>query len=145
MYQRKRGVAQYGKVSTVSEVEYASPHRLVQMLMEGALDKISIAKGHMERRDIPNKGKYISWAMSIINGLRGSLDLDKGGEIAANLENLYEYMNRRLMEASRTNQTQILDEVFSLLVEIKEAWDAIPDHIKGVPATPSAGIQSLAV
>jgi flagellar biosynthetic protein FliS len=72
LYQ-KRGAQQYGKVAVGSEVNFASPHRLVQMLMEGALEKIAIAKGHMARREYEAKGKHINWAISIINGLRGSL------------------------------------------------------------------------
>jgi flagellar protein FliS len=129
LYQ-KRGAQQYGKVAVGSEVNFASPHRLVQMLMEGALEKIAIAKGHMERSEFEAKGKHINWAVSIINGLRGSLNLEEGGEMAANLENLYDYMVRRLSEANLKNDVGMLDEVTSLLLEIKSAWDAMPAELK---------------
>ncbi len=122
----------YKSVGVSSGVEGASAHRLVQMLMEGALDKMAIAKGQMERKDFESKSKYISWAISIINGLRDSLDAKAGGEIANNLDNLYEYMTRRLLEANRTNDVAIVEEVISLLLEIKAAWDVMPDHVRGM-------------
>jgi flagellar protein FliS len=127
---QRRGARQYGKVAVGSEVNFASPHRLVQMLMEGAVEKIAIAKGHMDRKEFAEKGKHINWAISIINGLRSSLNLEEGGEIAQNLDSLYDYMVRRLSEANLKNDITILDEVSSLVLEIKSAWDAIPDEVK---------------
>ncbi len=127
---KKRGAQQYGKVAVGSEVAFASPHRLVQMLMEGALEKIATAKGHMNRKEYEAKGSHINWAISIIDGLRGSLNMGDGGEMANNLDSLYSYMVRRLAEANVRNETAILDEVTSLLLEIKSAWDAIPDEAK---------------
>lgn len=132
-FYQKRGAQQYGKVAVGSEVNFASPHRLVQMLMEGALDKIAIAKGHMGRKEHEAKGKHINWAVSIINGLRGSLNMEEGGEMASNLDSLYDYMMRRLSEANLKNDIAMLDEVSSLLLEIKSAWDAIPDEVKQPP------------
>ena len=116
---------QYKSVGVQGGIENASPHRLIQMLMEGALDKISTATGAMERGDIPVKGKHIGWAISIIGGLRTSLDKQAGGEIAQNLDDLYDYMERRLFEANVRNEPGILDEVAGLLREIKGAWDTI--------------------
>ena len=129
-FSQKRGVSQYGKVAIGSEVNYASPHRLVQMLMEGALEKLAIAKGHMGRQEHEEKGKHINWAISIINGLQLSLNVEEGGEMANNLDSLYDYMVRRLSEANRQNDLGILEEISSLLLEIKSAWDAMPDEVK---------------
>jgi flagellar protein FliS len=130
-YGKKRaGVAEYGKVAAESEVTYANPHRLVQMLMEGALEKVATAKGCIERRDLEGKSRQISWAMSIINGLRGSLDLEAGGAIAVNLDDLYGYMIRRLIDASAQNDPAALSEVTALMLEIKGAWDAMPDDVR---------------
>jgi flagellar protein FliS len=103
------------------------------MLMEGALDKMAAAKGFIQRKDMGQKSRHISWALSIINGLRGALDLESGGDIARNLDDLYEYMGRRLMTANSSNDPEILDEVASLLTEIKLAWDALPDEVKQLP------------
>jgi len=122
---------EYGKVSVQSGASYASPHRLILMLIDGALEKISSAKGYMQRNDIASKGNYISWAISIIEGLRLSLDNDAGGEVAENLENLYEYMGRRLLEANLNNDESMLDEVSDLLNTIKSAWLEIPVEMQG--------------
>jgi flagellar protein FliS len=130
-YMNHRSALQkYNQVRAHVQTEGASPHRLIQILMEGALEKIHIAKGLMERHDIPEKVSHIDWALSIIDGLRQSLDLEKGGEIAKNLESLYDYIQRRIIIANMENNPQILDEVASLLVEIKSAWDAVPEIIK---------------
>jgi flagellar protein FliS len=115
----------YNKMAVQTGVDSGSPHRLVQMLFEGALEKIAVAKGHLDRGETPQKGRHISWAISIIEGLRASLDMEQGGDIATNLNDLYDYMKRRLLEANIANDGTILDEVSSLLREIKDAWDAI--------------------
>ena len=120
----------YGEAAVQSDVNCASPHRLIQMLMEGALEKISKARGFMQRGEITEKGNHISWALSIINGLRMSLDKEAGGEIAQNLDDLYDYMARCLLEANVKNSEEKLDEVSKLLIDIKGAWDVIPDGVK---------------
>lgn len=125
----RNAMNQYSKMAVQTGVTSASPHRLIQMLMEGALDKIATARGCMERGDVANKGRQISWAISIINGLRASLDKEQGGEIAQNLDDLYDYMERRLVLANSHNDIGMLDEVTALLRQIKEAWDAIGDQV----------------
>lgn len=130
-YSKKRSALnQYGKVAAETEVAYASPHRLVQMLMEGALDKIATAKGQIERREMEGKSRHITWAISIVNGLRSSLDLEAGGEIAVNLDDLYTYMVRRLIDANAGNDPAALDEVSGLMLEIKSAWDTMPEEVR---------------
>ena len=121
---------QYQQVSVHSGIMDASPHRLVQMLMEGTLEKIALAKGNMANNEVSKKGENISKAIAIIGGLQTSLNKDKGGEIAENLNNLYDYMSRRLVIANSRNDEGILDEVASLMVEIKMSWDGIPDEFK---------------
>ena len=91
-----RGAAQYKSVGNQSGIENASPHRLIQMLLDGALDRINSAKGAIKRGDIQSQGTNISSAISIIGGLQSSLNMEKGGEIAANLDNLYDYMGTRV-------------------------------------------------
>ena len=129
---------QYNQVGAQSGVESASPHRLIQMLLEGALDKINLAKGYMQRGEIALKGSHISWAISIIDGLRMSLDKEAGGEMAENLDSLYEYMGRRLVEANLHDDVEILNEVSSLLLEIKSAWDAVPGLLEEQQGSPQA-------
>jgi flagellar secretion chaperone FliS len=131
----KRALSKYGKVAAHSEGDYASPHRLVQMLMEGVLDKVATAKGCILRQDLAGKSEHITWATTILNGLRASIDLEKGGEIAANLDDLYSYMLQRLIDANVANATDPLDEIISLMGEVKGAWDVMPDHIRNVAPT----------
>jgi len=126
---QRSALLQYNQVRAHVQTEGASPHRLIQILMEGALEKIRAAKGLIERRDIPEKIRNINWALSLIDGLRHSLDMENGGEIARNLESLYDYMQRRLIVANAENDPSILDEVVGLMLEIKSAWDAVPDYI----------------
>jgi flagellar protein FliS len=123
------GIEQYQKNGVQGSIETATPHRLIQMLMEGALSKVASAKGFMERGDVAKKGEHISWAMSIIDGLRLSLDKSVGGELVQNLDDLYDYINRRLLQANLHNKPEYLDEITTLLTEIKSGWDAISEDI----------------
>lgn len=125
----QRGASAYARTSVQCGVNSASPHRLVQMLMEGAIDRIATARGCVERRQVAAKGQQISMAISIINGLRASLDIEAGQEIARNLDDLYAYMERRLLEANLHNDLAALDEVLQLIKQIKDAWDTIAEQV----------------
>ena len=121
---------QYQQVSVHSGIMDASPHRLVQMLMEGALEKIALAKGYMTNNEIARKGENIGKAIAIVGGLQSTLNHDSGGEISANLNRLYDYMSTRLVIANLHNDASILDEVTGLMVDIKMGWDGMPDTFK---------------
>jgi len=116
---------QYQTVNTQAQAVDASPHRLIQMLMEGGLTRLAQARGAMEREQFAMKGELIGKAIGIIGGLRGGLDIANGGELALNLDNLYDYMVRRLSEANLKNSVEPLDEVAALLRDVKAGWDAI--------------------
>ena len=119
-------ISSYAKIGFESEVLGASPHRLVSMLFEGALRDIAKAKKGMASNETAAKGVAIGRAISIIGeGLNGSLNMEAGGELAVNLRRLYDYVALRLVEANLKNDAAILDEVASLLTEVKEGWDAI--------------------
>jgi len=133
-----RGINQYQQVGTYSSTAYADPYRLVQLLMDGFLDRVAQARGAMERQEIALKGELISKSISILDGLRSGLDHERGAEIAGNLEELYTYMQRRLVEANAQNEVQHLDEVASLMREIKSAWDAIPPEVRTRDAAEAA-------
>jgi flagellar protein FliS len=111
------------------DVETATPHRLIQMLMAGALDRIAAARGLMERGKLAEKGVQISSAISIIDCLRVSLDHEAGGPISRNLEDLYNHMMLRLAEANAKGEPAGLDEVAMLLRQIKSAWDEMPPEV----------------
>ncbi|EKN47690.1 MULTISPECIES: flagellar export chaperone FliS [Pseudomonas syringae group] len=117
---------QYQKIGSQAQTSEASPHRLVQMLMEGGLDRIAQAKGAMSRKEIANKGIFISKAIGIVGGLRDGLDLEKEPtEALIRQDKLYHYMMTRLAEANAHNDQKMLDEVAGLLITVKEGWDAI--------------------
>jgi flagellar protein FliS len=119
----------YSSTKVHSGVEDASPHRLIQMLFEGALERIAQAKGAMQQNQIARKGELIGKAINIIGGLQGSLNDTDGGELAGNLDDLYDYIIRRLTQANFANDMSMLDECGRLLGEIKSAWDAIGSQV----------------
>ena len=126
----QKAINAYGESSAKSESGYASQHRLVQILMENFLTRVSVAKGQISRDDFAGKSEQISTAISIITALKASLDIEAGGEIATNLDDLYGYINNRLLEANINNDVTALDESASLIGQIKSAWDAMPEDIK---------------
>ncbi|MGY8525662.1 flagellar export chaperone FliS [Paracidovorax citrulli] len=127
MYARHAANA-YAQVGVQTGAMSASPHRLIVMLFDGARAAISRAKFQMAEGNIAAKGDSLSKAIDIIeNGLRAVLDHEAGGEVAGNLERLYEYMTRRLMLANLRNDVTLLDEVDSLLQNLAEAWAQIED------------------
>lgn len=119
-------INQYSQVRTHGGVESASPHQLTAMLFDGALSRIAIARGHMQRGEIAAKGEAISSSIEIIGGLRSSLDLARGGVLAERLDALYDYMGRRLLMANLHDDVDALDEVAELLRPIRDAWMEIP-------------------
>lgn len=131
----KNNVNHYSNVDSYTGVTDASPHQLVQMLLDGALGKIAVVKGLMGRGEVVKKGEALGQAISIVGGLRSSLDLSAGGELAANLDDLYEYIERRLLQANLNNDVSILDEVSALLHEVKTAWESIPLESRTKPTT----------
>jgi flagellar protein FliS len=126
----KNNVSQYNSVNSYTGVTDASPHQLVQMLIDGALGKLSVVKGLIERKEVKKKGEVVGQTISIINSLRSSLDMKKGGEVAINLDNIYEYMERQLVQANLNNDLSIIKEVAALLREIKSAWESIPTEAR---------------
>jgi flagellar protein FliS len=123
-----RALRQYQSVNSNAQTSEASPHRLVQMLMQGGLDRIAQAKGAMGRNDLATKGLCIGKAVAIIGGLREGLDPEKSPTPLTDLDNLYHYMMRRLTEANIKNDPIILDEVNGLLTNVKEGWDGIANQ-----------------
>ncbi len=122
--------AAYAKAGIEAGVEIADPHKLILMLFEGALLAVASASLHMKRSenvaDITRKGEAVSKAINIIeNGLKASLDLSAGGDLAGKLASLYDYMTARLLHANLHNQPAVLDEVSHLLAELRDAWAQI--------------------
>ena len=128
-------IDEYTRLALRTDVETASPHRLILLLLDGALDKLRASRAAMARGNIAAKGSNISWAMSIIDGLRASLNRERGGKLAANLDALYDYMTRTLLEANLHNDAAKISEVERLLGEIRVAWKGIQAQVeRGTPA-----------
>jgi flagellar protein FliS len=127
------GVKAYKAVGIKDDLAVADPHRVIQLLMQGALENIAKAKGAIERKDFAVKSATISKAMAIISALQGSLDMDAGGEISDNLWSLYDFMINHLVLASRESSLDKLNDILGILLTVKSAWDQIPvaDREKG--------------
>ena len=130
----------YAQISVDGSVATASPHQLITMLFDGALLSIAAARGHMQRKEIAAKGAAISKAIAIIDeGLKLSLDMKAGGDLAQKLDALYEYMCLRLLFANLKNDLEPLDEVSSLLNDLKSAWVEIdPEKAKALQVSQNA-------
>jgi flagellar protein FliS len=109
----------------------ASPHRQIALLYAKAVDRVHQAKGAMEVSNYALKAKCIGRTVDILSALQGWLDMEQGGAISDNLDALYDYMIRQLHAANIENDPAKLDEVASLLGEIRSAWDAIGPQVDG--------------
>ena len=116
----------YRQVGVETAVNAASPHQLVQMLFDGYMDALTKARGAMEGGQIEAKGRAISQAVRIVEeGLKASLDLDAGGELAADLRDLYAYVVVRLTRANLHNDPKALEECRALMEPLRTAWKSI--------------------
>ncbi|MFO1406044.1 MAG: flagellar export chaperone FliS [Steroidobacteraceae bacterium] len=121
---RSAGIAAY-RDAHVGSAHGASPHAVVAMLLDGAIARLAAARGHVERGEVPAKAEALSRALAIVEALRLALDHGRGGEIAHNLEALYEYVSLRITEGNLNNSTRALDEAAALLGEVRSAWSAV--------------------
>lgn len=121
---------QYQSVDLRATIETASPHKLISMLLDGALGSLAKAKGSMERGDIQERTRHLNKASEIVVGLKGSLDLEQGGEVAANLNALYDYMISGIMTANRNSDVEKVQELMNLMLEIKQGWSEMPNDIQ---------------
>ena len=128
-YSRNAKLAAYQSNAVHGGVAAADPHGLVLMLMNAAVERLTTARGCIERREIVQKAKLLHSCVRIVGELRGTLNLSAGGAIAQNLSDLYEYMARRLLRANIDNDIACINEVLSLLGEIRSAWVAIGPEV----------------
>jgi len=137
----KAALNQYRNINTESAIEQASPHRLVQMLMEGALQRMAEARGALQRKAIAGKGEArvkataekgeaIGKAISIIGGLRDSLRHEVQSDLPQKLDSLYLYMTTKLLEVNVNNDVASLDEIIKLMKTLKEGWDGIENRTR---------------
>ncbi|MCF8169421.1 MAG: flagellar export chaperone FliS [Rhodoferax sp.] len=121
-----RSASAYKRASIEASVDMADPHQLVNLLFEALQRAIGSAKLHMQAGDIPNKCRQIGNAVRILEeGLKAPLDLERGGEIASNLDALYGYCVTRLVLANSRNDITALDEVSRLIEPVASGWKQI--------------------
>lgn len=125
----------YKKVSIDSQLNSASPHKVIQMLLDGAIERLIQAKVAIENNDTALKGDRLCKGLDIILSLRGSLSIESGGEIAKNLDSLYEYMIRQISLANLENNSSLINECVHILGEIKSAWEQIPIEYHNITQT----------
>ncbi|MBT8112604.1 MAG: flagellar export chaperone FliS [Gammaproteobacteria bacterium] len=119
-------IDEYRSSGVLGDVERSDAHGLVNLLFKGAIDHMLAANGYIERKQKQEKAVRITKAIAILDGLRSSLNIVDGGEIAQNLDDLYDYMQRRLVVANADDDASIINEVMGLLREIQEAWNTMP-------------------
>lgn len=126
----KKAADAYSRVGMETGIVGANPHKLIMMLFDGAVTAIANASHLMATGNVPEKGRSISHAISIIeNGLRASLNKKVGGELAHNLDALYAHLAAELVLANIHNDQQKLLNVKKLLTELQDAWQQIaPDR-----------------
>lgn len=135
MFVNKKAMASYGAVKVQAGVSDADGVTLTQMLFDGLVDHLAAAEGHMQRDALAQKKDSLDRALKILFGLQGSLDFERGGEVAAALNDLYVYSIRRLTLANAENDVQAVREVRGFLDDIRQAWTTLP---RG-PAAPAGG------
>lgn len=121
----------YKSVAVQGAVTNADPHGLVQMVMDGTLQRLNTALHCIEHGDLVRKSKMLHSCVTLLTELRGNLNYSEGGELAVNLGNLYEYMTRRVMLGNLNNDSAVIREVQGLLEEIRNAWVAIGPQVRG--------------
>mgnify|MGYP000923215381 CR=1 FL=1 len=114
----------------LSQIENADPHTLISLIMQHILGNLAAAKGAIGREDIQVRTKTLNKVIGLIGELQDSLDMEKGGELSSNLYDLYAYMISQVTKSNMKNIVEPLNEVSSLITEIKAGWDGIPEDIR---------------
>ncbi|MGL5907541.1 MAG: lateral flagellar export chaperone LafC [Shewanella sp.] len=128
MFDMDDGVDAYKFASVDAKAASADSYQLVLMLMDGLLDEIARAEGHILAKQYERKGQAINKALQILGGLDSALDMELGGELASNLHRLYDYCGQRLFEISVSNDVAGFVEVRKILGELKEGWEGMAQH-----------------
>ena len=119
-------LSQYGKIKDDTQTMYASPHQLMLMLFDGALEAMSVTIAAIQNKNFELRSKQNTRSITIINGMRECLDMEAGGELADNLFSLYQYMAQELFRASFKNDTETIRNIQTMLKDIRGSWEKIP-------------------
>ena len=129
MMLNRRAAAQYGEVMVETGVSGADGTQLIQLLLDGLIESLDIAEGHIKRNAIAEKSYHLTRAGRIVLGLQDALDFKQGGDIARNLSELYQYVTRRLLHINMKNDLVALGEVRGLMQQVREAWSLVPSLV----------------
>ena len=119
-------LSQYGKIKNDTQTSYASPHQLMLMLFDGAIEAMSFTIGAIQNNNLELRSKQSTRSITIINGMRECLDMETGGELADNLYSLYQYMTKELFKASYKNDAETIQNIQTMLKDIRGSWEKIP-------------------
>ena len=119
-------LAQYGQIKNDAQTTYASPHQLMLMLFDGAIEAMSFTIGAIQNENFELRSKQNTRSITIINGMRECLDMETGGELANNLYSLYQYMTQELFRASFKNDVDTIQNIQTMLKDIRGSWEKIP-------------------
>lgn len=141
----KKGVKAYQNVGGRDQASTADPYEIIQMLMAGAIQKLAIAKGAIERNDYSVKSENLTKALSIVNALQDGLDMSVESELVTNMFELYDFVKRQIIDASARNSIDAVDSSINVMRNLKEGWDAIPyeARVKGYAERQSKGAMAL--
>ncbi|HEX5806769.1 MAG TPA: flagellar export chaperone FliS [Macromonas sp.] len=139
-----KAASAYKNVGLQTRAVQHDQYQLVVMMFEGALENLNRARGAMEQGQVVAKIEHITKAIRIVQeGLRTSLDLENGSDLAANLANLYDYCVMRMTQANASNNVGMLLEVSGLLQQVADAWKELrPGSVASAEAAPVAPAQA---
>ncbi len=121
----------YARVGVETSVNAASSHKLIELLFNGFMDQVALARGAMQAKQIEAKGSAISRAARIVEeGLKAGLNMEAGGRLAEDLSSLYAYVALRLLAANLRNDESALDECVRLIGPLRDAWVAIGPQVE---------------
>jgi len=122
-----KGLNAYHQVGVKDQVSAAEPHKIIQMLMQGAIDRMAQARGCIERKEYQAKAEHLAKAVAIVNALRDALRPQPGAEeLTTNLNDLYIFVLEQINTASVSNEEKPLIDAAGIIQTLKEGWDAIP-------------------
>lgn len=142
MAMRNKFVQQYASNFVETAVSEATPHKLVEMMYDGAIKNLTLAKVFIEQENYGKKAEHSNKVLAIINSLRDGVDMEKGGDVAENLFSLYDYCYRRVIEASSKNNVVMMDEVLDHLKTLNDAWKGMPESVKRCSKEQIASLRS---
>lgn len=121
-----KGVKAYQSVGGRAQANAADPYEIIQMLMAGAIQKLAVSRGAIDRKDYAAKSESLTKALSIVTALQEALDMSVESEVTTNMFDLYDFVKRQIIEISANNSIEQIDSAIGVLRSLKEGWDAIP-------------------